>query len=129
MSLLSRRARAPANFFAGSRRKERQALPLATRGVVALVGARMEPDARTQVLKMCREILAPLVRADGGVMYLVSVSSEEVHIHLAGTCAGCPGASLTRDRVLEPALLSVAPKASVKVTTGWIVPNGAEKVG
>ena len=89
----------------------------------------MEPDARTQILKMCREILAPLVHADGGEMYLVSVSPEEVHIHLAGTCAGCPGASLTRDRVLEPALLSVAPKLAVKVTTGWIVPSGAEKVG
>jgi Fe-S cluster biogenesis protein NfuA len=88
----------------------------------------MEPDPRTQILKMCREILGPLVQADGGEMYLVSVSTEEVHIHLAGTCAGCPGASLTRDRVLEPALLSVAPKLNVKVTTGWIVPTGAEKV-
>jgi Fe-S cluster biogenesis protein NfuA len=84
--------------------------------------------AKDQILKMCREILAPLVRADGGEMYLVEVGSEEVHVHLAGTCAGCPGASLTRDRLLEPAFASVAPKLTLKVTTGWIVPQGAEKV-
>ena len=88
----------------------------------------MESPAREQILKMCREILAPLVKADGGEMYLVSVGPEEVHIHLAGTCAGCPGASLTRDRVLEPAVATVAPKLSLRVTTGWIVPQGSERV-
>jgi Fe-S cluster biogenesis protein NfuA len=88
----------------------------------------MDAAPREQVLKMCREILAPLVHADGGEMYLVSVGPEEVHVHLAGTCAGCPGASLTRDRLLEPAFASLVPKLALKLTTGWIVPNGAEKV-
>jgi Fe-S cluster biogenesis protein NfuA len=85
-------------------------------------------EQRTQILKVCREILAPLVRADGGEMYLVTSSADEVHIHLAGTCSGCPGSSMTRDRVLEPAILAAAPKAILTVTTGWIVPDGAEKV-
>jgi Fe-S cluster biogenesis protein NfuA len=84
--------------------------------------------ARAEILKMCREILAPLVQADGGEMYLVTADADEVHIHLAGTCAGCPGATHTRDRVLEPAIASIAPKAALKVTTGWLVPKGAEKV-
>jgi Fe-S cluster biogenesis protein NfuA len=88
----------------------------------------MESGSRDQIIKMCREILAPLVKADGGEMYLVSVGAEEVHIHLAGTCAGCPGASLTRARVLEPAIASVAPKLTLRVTTGWIVPGGSERV-
>ena len=88
----------------------------------------MEAAARDQVLKMCREILAPLVEADGGEMYLVSVGADEVHVHLAGTCAGCPGAALTRDRLLEPAFASIVPKLTLKVTTGWVVPTGAEKV-
>ena len=88
----------------------------------------MEAAPRDQILKMCRDILAPLVKADGGEMYLVSVGSEEIHLHLAGTCAGCPGASLTRDRMLEPALAAVAPKLALKLTTGWIVPEGAERV-
>ena len=88
----------------------------------------MEAAPRDQVLKMCREILAPLVEADGGEMYLVSVGADEVHVHLAGTCAGCPGASLTRDRLLEPAFAGIVPKVSLKVTTGWIVPDGAQRV-
>ena len=77
---------------------------------------------------MCRDVLAPLVRADGGEMYVVGITVDEVHIHLAGTCAGCPGASLTRDRVLEPALASVAPKLSLRLTTGWNVPDGAQHI-
>jgi Fe-S cluster biogenesis protein NfuA len=88
----------------------------------------METSARDQILKMCRDILAPLIHADGGEMYLVSIGAEEIHVHLAGTCAGCPGASLTRDRMLEPAFASVAPKLALKVTTGWLVPDGSEKV-
>jgi Fe-S cluster biogenesis protein NfuA len=88
----------------------------------------MEAAPKDQVLKMCREILAPLVEADGGQMYLVSVGADEVHVHLAGTCAGCPGAALTRDRLLEPAFASIVPKLTLKVTTGWVVPSGAEKV-
>jgi len=88
----------------------------------------MEPAPMEQIVKVCREILAPLIHADGGELYLVSVGAEEIHLHLAGTCAGCPGASLTRDRMLEPALAAVAPKLALKVTTGWIVPTGAERI-
>ncbi len=80
------------------------------------------------VLKACRDMLAPLIRADGGEIYLVSATSEDIHIHLAGTCAGCPGATMTRDRLIEPALHAVAPKANVRVTTGWRVPEGARKI-
>ncbi|HEY4116730.1 MAG TPA: NifU family protein [Byssovorax sp.] len=79
-------------------------------------------------MKLCREVLGPLVRADGGELYVVNVDADEVHLHLSGTCAGCPGASLTRERVLEPALASVAPKLSLKLTTGIKIPNGAEKM-
>ncbi|MEO6419889.1 MAG: NifU family protein [Polyangiaceae bacterium] len=81
------------------------------------------------IVKVCRDVLGPLVKADGGVLYLVSVSPEDVHIHLAGTCAGCPGAAITRDRMLEPAIASLLPKAKLRVTTGWRVPEGAEKFG
>jgi hypothetical protein len=35
---------------------------------------------------------------------------------------------MTRERLLEPTVHGVAPKASVKVTTGWRVPDGAKKV-
>jgi len=80
------------------------------------------------VLKACREQIAPLVHADGGEMYIVAASQDDVHIHLAGTCAGCPGANMTRDRLLGPTVLAILPKAQLRVTTGWRVPSGAKKI-
>jgi hypothetical protein len=35
---------------------------------------------------------------------------------------------MTRDRVLEPAFAGIAPKLTLKVTTGWHIPHGAERV-
>jgi Fe-S cluster biogenesis protein NfuA len=81
-----------------------------------------------QVVKALSEFVAALVKADGGELYLVSASHDDVHLHLTGTCAGCPGAAMTRERLLEPAVHGAAPKATVKVTTGWRVPDGAKKI-
>ncbi len=81
-----------------------------------------------QVIKALSELAVPLVKADGGELYVVSIKGEDVHVHLAGTCAGCPGATITRERLLEPTVHGVSPKANVKVTTGWRVPAGARKV-
>lgn len=80
------------------------------------------------VIKALSEFVAALVRADGGELYLVAASPDDVHLHLSGTCAGCPGASMTKERLLEPAVHGVAPKATLKVTTGWRVPSGAKRV-
>jgi Fe-S cluster biogenesis protein NfuA len=88
----------------------------------------VEPAGRDEIEKLCREILAPLVAADGGEMYLVGVSADEIRIHLAGTCSGCPGVSLTRDRIFAPVLLGAMPKARLTVTTGWHVPPGALRI-
>jgi Fe-S cluster biogenesis protein NfuA len=87
-------------------------------------GARVKDE----ITKVCREILAPLVKSDGGEMYLVRFEGDEVHIHLGGTCAGCPGSSLTMDKVLLPALRTASPKVRVVLTTGVRVPEGAEKL-
>jgi Fe-S cluster biogenesis protein NfuA len=81
-----------------------------------------------ELAKLCREVLGPLVRADGGEMHLVAATGDDVHIHLSGTCAGCPGAALTRDRVLAPIILAAFPKARVVVTTGFDVPDGAMQI-
>ncbi|HXN31655.1 MAG TPA: NifU family protein [Polyangiaceae bacterium] len=83
---------------------------------------------REQIAKICREILAPLVRTDGGEMYLVTFEGDDLHIHLTGTCAGCPGVSMTGDKVILPALRTAAPKLRLVVTTGVNVPEGAEKL-
>src|SRR5688572_5559372 len=81
-----------------------------------------------QVNKALSEFVAALVKADGGELYLVSATPDDVHLHLTGTCAGCPGATMTRERLLEPAVHGAAPKATLRVTTGWRVPEGARKV-
>jgi Fe-S cluster biogenesis protein NfuA len=85
-------------------------------------------EAMELVLKACREQLAPLVHADGGELYVVTATPDDVHLHLAGTCAGCPGAMMTRDRLVQPALHAVLPKAQIRLTTGWRVPEGAQKI-
>jgi Fe-S cluster biogenesis protein NfuA len=85
-------------------------------------------EASTGVLRALEEFVAALVRADGGEIYLVNATQDDVHVHLSGTCAGCPGSNMTRERLLEPAVHGVLPKATLKVTTGWRVPDGAKKV-
>jgi len=84
--------------------------------------------AAEAVAKACREVLAALIEADGGRMFLVSASPDDIHIHLAGNCAGCPGSSQTASRILAPTLERVLPKAKLRVTTGWIVPEAAVRI-
>ena len=81
-----------------------------------------------QLLKVCKEVIAPLIRADGGELYLVAVEPDHLTLHLAGICAGCPGAVLTTRGVIEPAVHAVAPSARVVVTNGVKVPEGASLV-
>ena len=80
------------------------------------------------VAKALSEYVAALVKADGGELWLVSASDDDVHVHLCGTCAGCPGSTMTRERLVEPTVRNVVPKATVKVTTGPRVPEGAKKI-
>ncbi|UQA63997.1 NifU family protein [Polyangium aurulentum] len=81
-----------------------------------------------QLLKVCREVIAPLVRADQGELYIVAVEPDQITLHLAGMCSGCPGASLTTKSVIEPAVHAVAPSARVVVTSGIRIPDGASLV-
>lgn len=82
----------------------------------------------TRVTKALTEFVAALVAADGGELYLVAASNDDVHVHLSGTCAGCPGASMTTERLIGPVVQGVLPKASLKVTTGFRIPPGARRV-
>ena len=90
--------------------------------------ARVDNSVRDQIERVFREVLSPIVKADGGEMYLVRWEGDDVHVHLAGACAGCPGSSLTADSILLPAVRSLAPKARVVVTTGFRIPEGARRV-
>jgi Fe-S cluster biogenesis protein NfuA len=86
------------------------------------------PASIDQLLKVCREVIAPLIRADGGELYIVAVEPDHLTLHLAGSCSGCPGAMLTARDVIEPAVLAVAPSARVVVTNGMRVPDGASLI-
>lgn len=86
------------------------------------------PDVADALVEMLRTVLLPLIEADDGALYVVSVSDEEVRLHLAGQCGGCPGAEFTTSGVIEPAVHAIAPEATVHVTTGWRVPEGAYRI-
>ncbi|MGA2447103.1 MAG: NifU family protein [Polyangiaceae bacterium] len=88
----------------------------------------MDDAQRNDVLRVCRDILAPLVRVDGGDLHLVRFEEEEISLHLTGTCSGCPGVAMTRDDLFVPALRAVASQIRVVVTTGFPMPDGAEKL-
>jgi Fe-S cluster biogenesis protein NfuA len=81
-----------------------------------------------EVVRVIREVLAPLVRADGGRLYLVSADAETVTLHLGGRFAGCPSNTLAARRIIEPAIQTVAPKVRVTVTSGALLPQGAEAI-
>jgi Fe-S cluster biogenesis protein NfuA len=91
-------------------------------------GKGADAPLRDAILKICREILGPLVRSDGGEMYLVNATADTVHLHLSGACSGCPGVSFTRDEIILPLIEGAAPKARLVVTTGIHAPEGAAKI-
>jgi Fe-S cluster biogenesis protein NfuA len=86
-------------------------------------------ETREEILKVVREVVAPLIRADGGRIYLVAAGDDSVDLHLAGRYAGCPGNTLATRRVIEPAIFTVAPAARVTVSSGVLIPPGAELLG
>jgi Fe-S cluster biogenesis protein NfuA len=86
------------------------------------------PAPKDEITRVVREVLAPLVQADGGELYLVSVDDTGVALHLAGRFSGCPGNTLARRRVLEPLIASAVPGAYLTMTTGPLVPKGAQKL-
>jgi Fe-S cluster biogenesis protein NfuA len=83
---------------------------------------------REKLLKICEDILAPLIRADGGQLFVVAIEADSITLHLAGKCSGCPGASLTSTAIIEPAIRAIAPNIRVVVTSGFQVPEGAALV-
>jgi Fe-S cluster biogenesis protein NfuA len=81
--------------------------------------------AKDEIVRVVREVLAPLVRADGGELYLVSVEDTGVSLHVTGRFSGCPGNTLARRRIFEPPLVAIAPGITVTLTSGPLIPAGA----
>lgn len=81
-----------------------------------------------EILAVIKEVLAPMVAADGGRLYIVQADAKQVALHLAGRFAGCPGNHVTTRRVIQPVIAAVAPSAELTVTWGRLVPMGATQV-
>jgi Fe-S cluster biogenesis protein NfuA len=80
------------------------------------------------VLATLRDVLLPLVLADGGELWLVATDDGGLHLHLAGACSGCPGFAFTRDHVIVPAIRAVSPELRVTITGGYNVPARSTRV-
>lgn len=87
------------------------------------------PSPAAALLELLENILAPLMAADGGELYLVSADEDLVSLHLGGRFSGCAGNNLVRRRIIEPAVAAVAPRARLEVSSGAILPAGARKLG
>jgi len=83
---------------------------------------------RQELVRVVRDILAPLIRADGGEIHLVCATDEGVELHLSGHYAGSPGNALATRRIIEPAIWAAVPGARVTVTAGALIPDGAERL-
>lgn len=81
-----------------------------------------------EILKVIKEVLAPMVAADEGRLYVVQADPKRVSLHLAGRFAGCPGNHVATRRVIEPLIAAVAPEAEVTVTWGRLLPTGATRI-
>ncbi len=81
-----------------------------------------------EIMRVLRDIVVPLVEADGGEVFLLPGDGARITVHLAGRLAGSPGIALLSRRVFEPALRAVAPDTAITVSSGWRVPEGAVRV-
>ncbi|HZO15554.1 MAG TPA: NifU family protein [Polyangiaceae bacterium] len=86
------------------------------------------PDKDDALRRMFEEVLAPLIEADGGELYLVAIGKKEVRIHLGGSWSGSPACAITTQRIVEPAVHAVSPKIKVLVTNGFRIPEGAQRI-
>ena len=84
-------------------------------------------DIKAEISKVLPKSSDPSC-ADGGELYLVNASDEGVSLHLSGRFSGCPGNTLATRRVIEPAIFAVAPRVRVTVTSGPLIPKGAERI-
>jgi Fe-S cluster biogenesis protein NfuA len=95
-----------------------------------------DPGSERPALMVALEtVIAPLVEADGGELYILpadpkadSKASAPLRLHLGGRFAGCPGNSLVGEHIIRPVLEPVAPSRSIEISSGRLVPPGAERV-
>ena len=88
----------------------------------------MESPEAAKLTELLKQVAAPLITADAGELYLVKASAREVHVHLAGSYAGCPGVPYVERHLIAPLVQDIFPKADLKVSSGLPMPKGARRV-
>lgn len=81
-------------------------------------------DALNAVL---RTVIGPLITQDSGELFVAQLSAAEVHLHLRGRFSGCAGNQLVIQHVIEPALRRAAPDARISISSGELIPEGAQQ--
>ncbi len=86
------------------------------------------PDS--SLFSTLRDVLAPIIEADGGELYVFGPGegTSPLRLHLAGRFAGCPGNSLVCEHIIRPTLEPLLGGRTVEVSSGRLVPPGAERV-
>jgi hypothetical protein len=85
-----------------------------------------EKDALLDVLA---KVVVPLMTIDNAELYIVTATSSDVHLHLGGAYSGCPGREFVERSLLAPVVRDVFAKATLKVTSGSPIPEGARLLG
>ncbi len=87
----------------------------------------MAPDDN-EIQRIVRQVLAPLVTADGGELYVFPNAAGDLCLHLAGKFSGCPGTALAAHEFIHRAFETVDPALQVTVTSGPLLPPQAERI-
>jgi hypothetical protein len=106
---------------------------------------------RPALLVALETVIAPLVEADGGELYLLpdlhpGVTDRRpvegtgdrtdpaarrpgpIRLHLGGRFSGCPGNSLVTEHIIRPVLEPIAVSRPLEISSGRLVPAGAERI-
>lgn len=81
-----------------------------------------------RILAALRTVVAPLVEADDGELFVVEATPRRVRLHLRGRFSGCPGNGLVSEQVILPVLRKDHPDVVLDVSSGPLLPQGAERV-
>ena len=66
-------------------------------------------ERTAEIVTVVRDVLAPMIAADGGTIEWIGVVNGTAEVRLGGACAGCPGQPFTAHAVILPALRCVDP--------------------
>lgn len=84
--------------------------------------------AQDELRRALERVVAAMVESDDGELFLVDDSNGVVKLHLRGRFAGCPGNALVSEKIVRPLIQAVRPSAQVEISSGAILPEGAERI-